>query len=86
MTRDLNVNMRGLYLLAAPSTPAEVIDAVAERSADGDRVSLGLRVEAGLRLRRDILSRNIPSALPASLRQLPALLRSVNFIGHDLLR
>jgi hypothetical protein len=32
--------MRGLYLLAAPSTPAEVIDAVAERSAEGERLSL----------------------------------------------
>jgi hypothetical protein len=26
---DLNVPVSGLYLLAAPSTPAEVIDAVA---------------------------------------------------------
>jgi hypothetical protein len=28
---DLNVDFRGLSLLAAPSTPAEVIEAVAER-------------------------------------------------------
>jgi hypothetical protein len=36
---DLNVPVSGLYLLAAPSTPDEVIDAVAERG-DGERLSL----------------------------------------------
>jgi hypothetical protein len=33
---DLSVDIRGLYRLAAPSTPAEVIDAVAEGSARGE--------------------------------------------------
>jgi hypothetical protein len=33
---DLNVPISGLYLLAAPSTPAEVIDAVVERSEQGE--------------------------------------------------
>jgi hypothetical protein len=32
---DLNIPVSGLYLLAAPSTPAEVIEAVAERSEAG---------------------------------------------------
>jgi hypothetical protein len=37
---DLNVDMRWLYLLARENTPADVIEAVAERSESGDRVSL----------------------------------------------
>jgi Protein of unknown function (DUF3102) len=36
----LNVPVSALYLLAAPSTPAEVIEAVAERGEQGERVSL----------------------------------------------
>ncbi len=32
--------MKGLYLLARPSTPAEVIEAVAERSEEGDTLML----------------------------------------------
>ena len=43
---DLNVDMRGLYLLAAPSTPAEVIEAVAERSEDGERLGASPPVAA----------------------------------------
>ena len=37
---SLDVPVSGLYLLAAPSTPAEVIEVIAERSADGERLSL----------------------------------------------
>jgi hypothetical protein len=37
---DLDVPVSGLYLLASPSTPAEVIEAVAERSAAGERLSI----------------------------------------------
>jgi hypothetical protein len=33
---DLSVDMAGLYRLAAPSTPAEVVEAVAEGSARGE--------------------------------------------------
>ncbi len=35
---DLNADMRGLYLLASSSTPPDVIDAVAERDEQGERV------------------------------------------------
>jgi hypothetical protein len=34
--RDLDIPMRGLYLLAAPSTSDEVREAVVERSARGE--------------------------------------------------
>jgi hypothetical protein len=34
--KDLSVDIAGLYRLAAPSTPAEVIEAVAEGSARGE--------------------------------------------------
>ena len=37
---NLNLPISGLYLLAAPSTPAEVIEVVAERSEQGERLSL----------------------------------------------
>lgn len=37
---DLNIDMRGLYLLAAPSTPFEVIDAVAVKAKTGENVSV----------------------------------------------
>ena len=37
---DLNVPAQALYLLAAPSTPAEVIEAIAERGEQGERLSL----------------------------------------------
>jgi hypothetical protein len=38
--RDLNVPVSGLYLLAAPSTPTEVVEAIAERGEQGERLSL----------------------------------------------
>jgi hypothetical protein len=37
---DLNVPVSGLYLLIAHTTPAEVIEAVAERSEQGDKLTL----------------------------------------------
>ena len=37
---DLDVPVSALYLLAAPSTPDEVIDAVAERTEAGEKLSL----------------------------------------------
>jgi hypothetical protein len=37
---DLNIPMRGLYLLAAPSTPEAARTAVVDKAADGERVSL----------------------------------------------
>ena len=37
---NLNVPASGVYLLAAPSTPDEVIEAVAKRSENGDRLTL----------------------------------------------
>jgi len=42
---DLDVPVSGLYLLAAPSTPAEVIEAVAERSDRGERAFVADRKE-----------------------------------------
>ena len=36
----LNVPISGLYLLAAPSTPAEVIEVVTERSEKGETLTL----------------------------------------------
>ena len=37
---DLNVPVSGLYLLARENTPPEVVEAVAERSGQGERLSL----------------------------------------------
>ena len=37
---DLDVPVSALYLLAAPSTPDEVVDAVAERTEAGEKLSL----------------------------------------------
>ena len=37
---DLNVPVSGLYLLAAPSAPADVIEAVADASAKGENLTL----------------------------------------------
>jgi len=37
---DLSVDVSGLYLLSRDSTPAVVIEAVAERSAEGGRLTL----------------------------------------------
>jgi hypothetical protein len=37
---DLEIPISGLCLLAAPSTPVEVVDVVIERAAGGERVSL----------------------------------------------
>jgi hypothetical protein len=39
---DLNVPISALYSLAAPSTPAEAIDEIAERSAAGKRLSISV--------------------------------------------
>jgi hypothetical protein len=36
---DLNLDMRSLYLIAAPSTPAEVRDEVIERAKSGEKVT-----------------------------------------------
>ena len=36
---DLNVDVSALYLLAAPSTPAEVVEEVAARSQEGEKVT-----------------------------------------------
>jgi hypothetical protein len=38
--KDLNVDVTSLYRLAAPSTPAETIDAVAESSERGEKFTL----------------------------------------------
>ena len=37
---DLNIPVSGLYLLAAPNTPDEVIDQVVERAEQGEKLSL----------------------------------------------
>jgi hypothetical protein len=36
-----NFDLSSLYLLAAPSTPAKVVEAIAERSGEGERLSRG---------------------------------------------
>lgn len=35
---DLNLSLKSLYLLSAPSTPKEVRDAIVERAAKGEKV------------------------------------------------
>jgi hypothetical protein len=64
---NFDVPLRGLYLLAAPNTPAEVIEAVAERTEQGERVTLDevkLGVAAGAPATGSPSSRAAPLATP----------------------
>jgi hypothetical protein len=62
---NLNVPISGLYLLAAPSTPAKVIEAVGERSERGERVSLAaVRREIAMAKGISIVSAAKPPSYP----------------------
>jgi hypothetical protein len=67
---DLNVPISGLYLLAAEDTPAEVIEAIAERCEQGERLSLAevkkMIAEAEARDEEDDVEGGLATRMPIS--------------------
>lgn len=83
---NLTVPVSALYLLAAESTPAEVIEAIAEHSEQGERLSLAevkkMIAEAEARdAHEDVVARTIEYEI---VDEEPPQAREINYVGRDV--